>query len=98
MAPRIAFLQVSRPFLFRPFTSVTTPAQDTKTPDFEFLIPRQDETFILLSGTKWPTTRFVYIFVDASLFSDVTWEGAVIRTARRSALRATSRFRLSPFS
>jgi hypothetical protein len=67
--PRNATLQVSRPLQFRPFTSVSTPAQDTKTPEFEFAIPRQDETHILLTEAKWPTRRFVYVFFDRAVFN-----------------------------
>lgn len=84
MGPRSATLQVSRPLLFRPFTSVTTAAQDTKTPTFEFAVPRQedDERFVLLSEMKWPTTRFVYVFVpEARLLDPTTLEGLVLRAA-----------------
>ena len=66
--PRNATLQVSRPLLFRPFTSVSTPAQDTKTPEFEFAIPRQDDRHVLLSEARWPSRRFVYVFIDRAVF------------------------------
>jgi hypothetical protein len=64
--PRSAKLQVSRPVLFRPFTSVITEDLSTKTPAFEFVIPRDANDFIRLDLAKWPTTRFVYIFLGQS--------------------------------
>ena len=78
MGPRSSTLQVGRPTLFRPFTSVSTPAQDTKTPDFEFQIPRQDDQLVLLSESRWPSTRFVFVFLDPARLVGPTLEAVAL--------------------
>jgi hypothetical protein len=75
--PRSATLQVSRPIQLLPFSSASTSAQDTKVPDFEFAMAR-DGQFILLPEARWPTRRFVYIFLDKALVETGTWRAAVI--------------------
>ncbi len=62
--PRAVRVDLSRPTVFRPYTSLRTNSQSTKTPDFEFLIPRTASDEIVLSEAKWPTQRFVYVFMD----------------------------------
>jgi len=89
--PRSATLQVSRPIQLLPFTSASTSAQDTKTPDFEFAMAR-DGQFILLPEARWATRRFVYIFLDQQLLQPGTWRGAVIEATTGSGVSGNPLF------
>lgn len=81
MAPRNPTLNLSRPVLLRPFTSVSTIEQSSKTPEFEHLVPHEaDSEFIQLNEAKWSETRFVHIFLDGNQLAPAdTWEGAAQR-------------------
>jgi len=70
-SPRTAELQVSRPVLFRPFTSVITEDTSTKTPSFEFVIPRDGDEFIRIDQAVWPSKRFVYVFLGEAALPEV---------------------------
>src|SRR5689334_12192691 len=77
--PRDAKLQLGRPTLFRPFTSISTLAQDTKTPDFELAMPRTGAGFILLPQCQFPTRRFVFLFLDKD-FAQTDFERFIVET------------------